>query len=52
MNYLKGICPVAEELHDKTFIILPMCLYDYSDEDIQLINSAFHKVWNNLESLK
>ena len=52
VNYLKGICPVAEELHDKTFIIMPMCLYDYSDEDVQLINSAFHKVWNNLEDLK
>jgi len=52
VSYHKGICPVAEELHEKTFIVLPMCLYDLSNEDVNLIVSAFLKVWENLEYLK
>ena len=32
--YDKGICPVAEELHDKTMFGLALCRYDLSDDDI------------------
>jgi dTDP-4-amino-4,6-dideoxygalactose transaminase len=52
INYAKGICPVAEKLHKKTFIGLEMCLYEMSDNDISLVISAFIKVWNNVDSLK
>ena len=52
INYAKGICPVAEKLHEKTFIGLEMCLYEMSDNDISLVISAFIKVWNNVDSLK
>jgi dTDP-4-amino-4,6-dideoxygalactose transaminase len=52
VEYKKGICPVAEKLHDTTYLGIEMCAYDMSDDDIDLIVAAFHKVWDNLESLQ
>lgn len=52
VNYNKGICPNAEELHEKTFMAIQSCAYDYSDEDIDLIVAAFKKVWRNFDKLK
>ena len=52
IDYSKGICPNAEELNDKSFIGIGMCVYDLSLEDIKLIGMAFKKVWKNLDSLK
>lgn len=52
IDYSKGICPNAEELNDKSFIGIGMCVYDLSLEDIKLMSMAFKKVWQNLDSLK
>ena len=51
ISYQKGICPVAENLYDETFMALQLCLFSLNDEDVDLIITAFHKVWNNLETL-
>jgi perosamine synthetase len=51
VSYSKGICPVAEELNDSTYLGFGMCVYDLSEEDINLIIKAFKKVWNNFEIL-
>jgi dTDP-4-amino-4,6-dideoxygalactose transaminase len=51
VNYAKGICPVAEELHDKTFLGFEMCLNELEDGDVDLIVAAFKKVWVNLNTL-
>lgn len=51
VSYRKGICPVAERLHDSGFLRLAMCKYDWLDSDVDLIVAAFRKVWNNLGSL-
>lgn len=51
VSYDKGICPVAEELHEKTFLGYEMCLHDLNDLDVNLIIAAFKKVWNNLDKL-
>ncbi len=51
INYKKGICPVAEYLNDKSYMGFGMCVYDLTEQDIDLISATFHKVWNNLESL-
>ena len=51
VNYDKGICPVAENLHDNTFLGLDMCLYELSDVDVDLIIKAFVKVWKNINLL-
>jgi perosamine synthetase len=51
IDYAKGICPVAEILHEKTFIGFQMCVHNLSNNDIDLIVSAFKKVWDNLDNL-
>jgi len=51
VDYTKGICPVAEDLHDKTFLGFEMCLHALEDEDVDMIVTAFSKVWANLSSL-
>ena len=52
VSYEKGICPIAEELHDATYMSFLICLLDLDDEDITNIANAFKKVWNNLEDLR
>ena len=51
IDYTKGICSVAEMLHEKTFIGFQMCVHELSDNDIDLIVRAFKKVWKNLVRL-
>lgn len=51
VSYDKGICPVAEDMNARRFLGFGICSFDYSDEDIDLIIRAFHKVWQNLELL-
>jgi len=52
VSYEKGICPVAEDLQDRRCIVMSMCLYDYTAQDIDLIVAAFRKVWSRLEQLE
>ena len=52
VTYEKGICPVAEHLHEETFMSLNICLNDYSTADVALVVSAFKKVWANLDALR
>ena len=51
ISYSKGICPVAEDLHDRSFMSFGICTYDLRDEEIELIILAFQKVWRHLEDL-
>jgi dTDP-4-amino-4,6-dideoxygalactose transaminase len=48
VNYAKGICPVAEKLHDRTYLGLEMCVHELKDSDVDLIVTAFQKVWTSL----
>ncbi len=52
VSYSKGICPVAEKLHEETYLGYAMCLHDLSDNDVQLIVDAFHKVWEHIDQLR
>ena len=52
VDYSKGICPVAETLHDKTFMGFEMCLHEMSNIEVDKMINAFHKVWSNLDYLK
>jgi dTDP-4-amino-4,6-dideoxygalactose transaminase len=52
VSYAKGICPVAEDLQDKRYIGMSMCLNDYTEQDIDQLIGAFHKVWGSLDRLK
>jgi dTDP-4-amino-4,6-dideoxygalactose transaminase len=51
-DYALGTCPVAEELHDKTYLAFAITGLDLAEKDIALIGKAFRKVWSNLASLK
>ncbi len=48
ISYKKGICPIAENLHDHNFLGIQMCLFDYSEKDINFIIKAFKKVWKKI----
>jgi perosamine synthetase len=52
VDYSHGICPVAEELQTNSYLGYQMCLHDLSDNEVDLIIAAFHKVWSNLDKLK
>ena len=52
VSYEKGICPVAENLNDKTFLKIPICDYEFNDNEVQKVIKAFNKVWDQLEKLK
>ena len=51
ISYDKGICPVAEELNEHTFIGLEICLFDYTDTNVFEIIEAFRKVFTNLDKI-
>lgn len=50
--YKKGLCPNAEKLHEKTFFYFPICNYQLTNKDIDLVIKTFKKVWLNLKFLK
>jgi len=52
IEYTKGICPVAEQLQDATYLGLHLCQYDFQLDDIEAIAQAFHKVWAQLDVIK
>lgn len=52
VDYRRGICPVAEELNDRSYLGYLMCLNDLGDEDVDLLVAAFRKVWGNMEALR
>jgi perosamine synthetase len=51
VDYSKGICPVAEQLNESSYLGLGLCVYDLSEQDVDLIVQAFKKVWCNLPVL-
>jgi len=50
VTYGPGLCPVAENLHQRTFIGLNLCAHTYADPEIDLVVAAFRKVWAHLEA--
>ena len=51
VDYGKGICPVAEGLHDKSYLGFQMCVHEMTNVEVDLMIEAFHKVWNNIRLL-
>ena len=51
VDYSVGICPVAEELQDHSYLGFEICEYDLNTEDIILIGKAFKKVFSQLKEL-
>lgn len=51
VNYDMGTCPVAEQLHQDSFVNILLCLSLFSENDIALIVKSFKKVWSALPEL-
>ena len=51
IDYRKGICPVAERLHESTYLGFELCVHELDDSEVDLIARAFHKVWTHLPAL-
>lgn len=51
VSYAKGICPVAENLHDSTYIGFQICLFELTSDEVGQIVEAFHKVWAQMDRL-
>lgn len=49
VSYKKGICPVAEELNDFSFLHFYINDFDLSEEDLDYIATKFEDVWEKLE---
>ena len=52
VDYSRGICPVAERMHEKELIFTSVCRYPHSKEDMDDVARAFEKVFENQEDLK
>jgi len=52
VDYSKGICPVAETLHDSTYLGYAMCMHEMTNDNVDQLAQAFRKVWRNMASLK
>ncbi|MDA9133114.1 DegT/DnrJ/EryC1/StrS family aminotransferase [Alphaproteobacteria bacterium] len=52
VSYAHGICPIAEELHEKSYIGFAMCMHDLDDNEVDLMVGAFRKVWSNIDGLR
>lgn len=46
ISYKKGICPVAEKLHEKVLIKIPLCNYQFKKHDQYKMVKCFFKTWN------
>jgi perosamine synthetase len=52
VSYERGTCPVAERLHEATFLGLNLCMCQYEPGDVALILAAFRKVWAQPSALQ
>jgi len=52
VSYAKGICPVAEHLHDKAYLGIAICTFTFTDEEVDSVIAAFRKVWSQLPELR
>jgi len=51
VNYEKGICPVAERMHEKELLTHDLMNAAMAKDDLNDVVEAFEKVWNNKELL-
>jgi len=51
-RYTKGICPVAERLHEKELIHTHLCYYPVSKTDLKDVARAFEKIYDHRSELR
>lgn len=50
-NYQKGLCPIAERMHEKEFLELHVCSWAFEPAEIQSVVDAIAKVYANRGAL-
>lgn len=48
VRYGKGLCPIAEELHERRLMFLNICMYEFDEPEVDKVIEAFEKVWEQL----
>lgn len=51
-DYRKGLCLVAERMHENELLLIPVCRYPHTRKDMDDVVRAFKKVYQNLEVLR
>jgi len=46
--YRPGLCPVAEDLHLRTFLGIGLCAHPFTDHEIDQVVLAFGQIWSHL----
>ncbi|MEM9381272.1 MAG: DegT/DnrJ/EryC1/StrS family aminotransferase [Planctomycetota bacterium] len=49
--YGDGVCPVAERLHDETFLGFNMCMYALPEDELAQVVEAFRVTWDHRDAL-
>lgn len=49
--YAKGLCPVAERLHEREFLELHVCSWAFEPDEVRGVVNAFAKVWEHRHTL-
>ncbi len=52
VTYGPGLCPVAEDLHSRSFFGLALGQFAHGPQEVAQIVAAFKKVWANLHALR
>jgi len=52
VQYGPGVCPIAEKLHNETFLGINICMNELPPADVELVVAAFQKVWTKIDELK
>ena len=52
VHYGPGLCPVAENLHQYTFVGLNLCAHAFTDKQVDHVIAAFSKVWSSMGLIK
>lgn len=51
-DYKKVSCPVTEDMHNRHAFVFEPCAYDLSDENVDRLIAAIHKVYNGRDQLR
>lgn len=52
VTYGPGLCPVAEDLHSRSFFGLALGQFAHGDREVSQIIGAFRKVWGQIDALR
>ncbi|MDO9093330.1 MAG: DegT/DnrJ/EryC1/StrS family aminotransferase [Rubrivivax sp.] len=52
VTYGPGLCPVAEDLHSRSFLGLAMGQFAHGPAEVAQLVAAFRKVWGQLDALR